>query len=200
MCRREAASEALTGARTGQPSSRERSNPGCRRRLGYGRQHGRARYASVRPIRRVDPGMCARFLYHGNREISCLAVRAVPAGPHREDEESKPMTHEREKSDSAIVAGKPVNKAVWTAKERVEPRAGTKGNASGHDTHRTQRRLRVSQVPERVRSKQPPPPKPITCLHVIHPRWEPYALINGARTDLCGGREVTHVPTAIRRQ
>ena len=39
--------EALTGARTGQPSSRERSSPGCRRRLGYGRQHGQARYASA---------------------------------------------------------------------------------------------------------------------------------------------------------
>ena len=57
---REAAGEALTGARIGQPSrparnrklSREKSNPGCRRRLGYARQHGRARHASVRPIRR----------------------------------------------------------------------------------------------------------------------------------------------------
>ena len=44
--------EALTGARTGQPSSRERSNPGCRRRSGHGRQHGRTRYASARPTRR----------------------------------------------------------------------------------------------------------------------------------------------------
>jgi len=32
-------------------------------------------------------------------------------------------------------------------------------------------------------------------LRVRHPRWEPYARI-GARTDLCGGREVTRVPTA----
>ena len=44
--------EALTGARTGQPSSRERRNPGCRRRLGHGRQHGQARYASAWTIRR----------------------------------------------------------------------------------------------------------------------------------------------------
>ena len=49
---REGVGEALTGARTGQPSSRERSYPGCRRRLGYGRQHGRTRYASVWTIRR----------------------------------------------------------------------------------------------------------------------------------------------------
>ena len=33
------------------------------------------------------------------------------AGPHREDEESKPMMHELEKSDFAIVATKPANKA-----------------------------------------------------------------------------------------
>jgi hypothetical protein len=37
--------------------------------------------------------------------------RRTTAGPHREDEESKPMMHELEKSDSAIVARKPANKA-----------------------------------------------------------------------------------------
>ena len=40
------------------------------------------------------------------------------------------MMHGREKSDSAIVAGKPTNKAVPTAAEPVERRAGAKGNAS----------------------------------------------------------------------
>ena len=39
------------------------------------------------------------------------------------------MMHGREKSDSAIVAGKPTNKAVPTAAEPVEPRAGAKGRA-----------------------------------------------------------------------
>jgi hypothetical protein len=38
--------------------------------------------------------------------------------------------HGREKSDSAIVAGKPTNKAVSTAAEPVERRAEAKGNAS----------------------------------------------------------------------
>jgi RNA-directed DNA polymerase len=38
------------------------------------------------------------------------------------------MMHDREKSDSAIVAGKPTNKAGATAAEPVEPRAGTKRN------------------------------------------------------------------------
>src|SRR5207244_9834813 len=61
------------------------------------------------------------------------------------------MMHGREKSDSAIVAGKPTNKAVPTAAEPVEPRAGTKGNASQQSTHRTQGREGVSQALERVR-------------------------------------------------
>jgi hypothetical protein len=49
------------------------------------------------------------------------------------------MMHGREKSDSAIVARKPTNKAVPTAAEPVERRAGAKGNAgqqarTGHRT------------------------------------------------------------------
>jgi RNA-directed DNA polymerase len=63
--------------------------------------------------------------------------------------------HEHEKSDPAIGAGKPTNKAdtisVVDAAEPVEQRAGTKGNASEQSTHRTQGRERVSQALERVR-------------------------------------------------
>ena len=40
------------------------------------------------------------------------------------------MMHGRGKSDSAIVAVKPTNKAEPSAAEPVEPRAGAKGNAS----------------------------------------------------------------------
>src|ERR1700730_8268894 len=61
------------------------------------------------------------------------------------------MMHGREKSDSAIVAGTPTNKAVPTAAEPVEPRAGAKGNASQQSTHRTQGRERVSQALEGAR-------------------------------------------------
>ena len=50
------------------------------------------------------------------------------------------MMHDREKSDSAIVAAKPTNKAGANAAEPVEPRAGAKGNASQQSTHRTQGR------------------------------------------------------------
>src|SRR6266550_2903961 len=61
------------------------------------------------------------------------------------------MMHDREKSDSAIVAGKPTNKAGQPAAESVEPRAEAEGNASRQSTHRTQDRERVSQALERVR-------------------------------------------------
>ena len=40
------------------------------------------------------------------------------------------MMNGRGKSDSAIVAGKPTNKAVSTAAETVEQRAEAKGNAN----------------------------------------------------------------------
>jgi DnaJ-class molecular chaperone len=61
------------------------------------------------------------------------------------------MMHGRGKSDSAIVATKPANKAEQSAAEPVEPRAGTKGNASQQSTGRTQRRKTVSQALERIR-------------------------------------------------
>ena len=61
------------------------------------------------------------------------------------------MMHDREKSDSAIVAAKPTNKAGATAAESVEPRAGTERNAEEQSTHRTLGRERVSQALQRVR-------------------------------------------------
>jgi hypothetical protein len=73
------------------------------------------------------------------------------SGPHREGEEPKPMMHDHEKSDSAIVATKPTNKAERSAAESVEPRAETKRNASEQSTHRTLSRVRVSQALARVR-------------------------------------------------
>src|SRR6202521_3689108 len=60
--------------------------------------------------------------------------------------------HESKKSDLAVVAVKPTNKAGGiTAAEPVEPRAGTEGNVGQQSTHRTQIRARVSQALERVR-------------------------------------------------
>src|SRR6266571_3325016 len=61
------------------------------------------------------------------------------------------MMNGREKSDSAIVAMKPANKAGQPAAEWVEQRAGTKGNAGQPRTRRAQNRSGVSQGLERVR-------------------------------------------------
>ena len=61
------------------------------------------------------------------------------------------MMHGREKSDSAIVAGKPTNKAERSAAEFVERRVGTEGNAGQQSTCRTQSRVSVSQALERIR-------------------------------------------------
>ena len=50
------------------------------------------------------------------------------------------MMYGHEKSDRAIVAGKPTNKAERSAAELVERRAGTEGNAGqlsgAHDARR----------------------------------------------------------------
>ena len=62
------------------------------------------------------------------------------------------MMNGPEKSDSAIVAKKPANKAGAPVAERVERRAGTKGNAGQPRTHRTLRRGRVSPGLDRVRN------------------------------------------------
>src|SRR5262245_34563726 len=70
------------------------------------------------------------------------------------------MMNGHEKSDPAIVAMKPTNKAepsaersagVPCAAESVEQRAGTKGNAGQQSTRRTQSRISVSQALERIR-------------------------------------------------
>src|SRR6266496_962365 len=96
------------------------------------------------------------------------------------------MMHDREKSDPTIVAGKPTNKAGQPAAELVEPRVGAEGNASRQSTYRE----RVSQALERIRRARK---NAATC------RYTPeVGAVCGkaARTDLCGGHEVTRVPTA----
>ena len=69
--------------------------------------------------------------------------RLLPTGPHREGEEPKPMMHGHEKSDSAIVATKPPNKAGRPAAEAVERRAEAKENTNRCRTCRTQGRESV---------------------------------------------------------
>jgi RNA-directed DNA polymerase len=61
------------------------------------------------------------------------------------------MMHGHEKSDFAIVAGKPANNAERSAAETVERRAETKGNAGQQSTCRAQSRVSVLQALERIR-------------------------------------------------
>ena len=65
------------------------------------------------------------------------------------------MMNGLEKSDPAIVAGKPTNKAERSAAELMEPRAGTKGNADQQSTRQAQSWARVSHALDRIR-QQPP--------------------------------------------
>lgn len=61
------------------------------------------------------------------------------------------MVNGREKSDPAIVAMKPTNKAGRPAAEPVERRAGAEGNADQHGTLRTRSRGGVTEALGRVR-------------------------------------------------
>ena len=60
------------------------------------------------------------------------------------------MMHGRGKSDSAIVAEKPTNKAGRPTAELVEPRAGAEGNAVLQSTRRAQDQESVSQALDRI--------------------------------------------------
>jgi group II intron reverse transcriptase/maturase len=75
----------------------------------------------------------------------------LSSGPQREGDEPKPMMNGHEKSDLAIVAMKPTNKAGRPAAEPVEPRAGAEGTAGQQSTLRSQSRDRVTQALDRVR-------------------------------------------------
>ena len=79
------------------------------------------------------------------------------------------MMNRPEKSDSAIRAMKPANKAGQPAAERVERRAGTKGNTGKPHTRRTQSCGSVSQGLERVRmaAKQRKKEKFTALLHHV---------------------------------
>ena len=61
------------------------------------------------------------------------------------------MMNGGEKSDPAVVAGKPANKAERSAAEPVERRAGAEEKAGRQSTHRTQTRDRVTQALDRRR-------------------------------------------------
>ena len=149
---REGVGEASVGERIGQPWSRENKiNPGADVvEITEGNMDGSV-IASARPTRRGRRPWHVRTLFVREPGDLGFGPRRNTAGPHREDEESKPMMHEPERSDFAIVATKPANKAGQPVAEPVERRAGTGRNAGQQSTCRAQDRESVSQALGRVR-------------------------------------------------
>jgi hypothetical protein len=108
------------------------------------------------------------------------------------------MMYGRGKSRPVIVARKPANKAARSATEpsvkepaaaeSAEPRAGAKGNADWQSTRRTQRRVSVSQEPERIRQVG------ARLLCRLYPRWEPYAGKSQVRNCAGGARQLASLP------
>src|SRR5690349_24529343 len=151
------------------------------------RQHVRHRYARCRRSAGVEGHITSERNASEPERSHVRPQAAEPTGPHREGEEPKPMMHGHEKSDSAIVAMKPPNKAGRPAAEAVERRAEAKENANRCRTCRTQCRESVSPTPERVRKAE-----------ASRQTSEVGAVCRkAARTVLCGGRPVMGVPTAI---
>ena len=106
--------------------------------------------APRRPGVVVDTGMCRRSLL-GNRETPRPTTGALPVwsasgrrGAVADDARTWGVS-------SAIVAGKPTNKAERSAAEPVEPRAEAEGNANQQSTGRAQSRGTVSQALARIR-------------------------------------------------
>src|SRR4051794_3829847 len=129
---------------------RKGDSPGCRRCYCNGRPYERGRQREPPPARRGQRPQHARTLLV--REPGDLPPDpGFAPGPHREGEEPKPMMYGREKSDPAIVAVKPTNKAGQPVAELVEPRAGTEGKAGQQSTCRAQNRESVSQALDRIR-------------------------------------------------
>ena len=153
---REAVREALTGECAGQPLSRVNlSNLGADVFESTEGNTDGGDSASRRPTRRGPRPWHVWKLFAREPGDLGFGQRRTTAGPHREDEESKPMMHELEKSDSAIVARKPANKAGRPAAEPVERRAGTEGNAGQQSTCRTQsREKRVTGAGPRTTSRR----------------------------------------------
>ena len=105
------------------------------------------------------------------------------------------MMHERGRSDAAIVAVKPANKAERSAAEPVEPRAAIEGNAGHPSTFPgTEPGRRVTAAGAHTASRKGQGLDPPSA----SPSEPEIGAVCGkaARTDLCGGRSVMSVPTA----
>jgi len=106
------------------------------------------------------------------------------------------MMHGPEKSDPIIVARKPTNEAGRPVEEPVKRRVGAKGNAGQQSTHRTQRRVSVTQALHRIRKVASESER----LAVTHPRWEPYAGKPPVRFCAGGATQIASLPLPQKRE
>ena len=84
-----------------------------------------------------------------NREIPRLPSPLIGVGPLREGRGRTPEMYERGKSDRLVVPTKPPNKAH--GRGGGGGKGARRGEPGRHDTPRTQSRVSVPHVPDRVR-------------------------------------------------
>ena len=183
---REGVGEASVGERAGQPLSRDRKHiPGADAFFAWEGEMPKSANASAWAARRGQRTWHARTLLVREPGGLGFGQQCDTAGPHREDEESKPMMHEPEKSDSAVVATKPANKAGRSATEPVERRAGPRGTAVQQSMCRAQYRVSMSQALGRVREAAALRGlSPITQGKSRMREFRSYGSVRGARGDL----------------
>ena len=152
---REVRDEALTGEPAGQPSSRENTPTiGVPTLSLYaeGNTDRRDTASACSTLRGLRPWHVGTLFAGEPGDLLLGRLSYFQSGPHREDEESKPMTNEQEKSDLFIVAMKLANKPGRPGAEPAESRKRTEGNTGEQHTRRTQSREKC--VPEaRLRTR-----------------------------------------------
>jgi hypothetical protein len=102
------------------------------------------------------------------------------------------MMYGRGKSDEAIVAGKPANKAERSAAEQVERRAEAKGNAGQQRTLWTPCQAQRATGAGRMRTTA-------SAMERLDPRWEPYAGKLHVRICAGGEEQSSSLPRPIAR-
>ena len=193
VCGREAAGEALTGVHAGQPLSREITWSGVPTPLSE--VEGNIAYGAMgkppaNPARSKTLSMRGNSL-HWNREIPQVPVADTAAGrPEKVSDRTSGM-YACGKSDGCIVPKKPPNKdGLSPSAEAVEGRRPTEGNTLSSATSRTQCRIGVSIVLQRVRESGP------RCPFLRQTPKVRAVCSSSTRTDLRGGPPARAVPTA----
>src|ERR1035437_1132022 len=172
---------------------RKYPHPGCRRRSADGRQHGWARYRE----RPDGPAWsktlaCAEVPCAGTGRPHVRPQARCRSGPHREGANKAVADDARtwgvrlrhsscEANEQSRATGRGVGGAKGGGRGECEPAKHAPGTVPG---------ARVTSAGAHTARRE----------NIAKRRYTPEVgavCLNWARTDLCGGREVTRVPTAI---